>query len=88
MDGNFRVAAGEAQVAEFDQGASLVWVGHRCATLRRHEHIGEEFKAHLVIVLHDPCIRVLHILCRKVANHTDLNQLPVAAHHVASLFIL
>ena len=88
MDGDFRVAAGEAQVAEFDEGACLVWVGHRCTTLRRHEHIGEEFKAHLVIVLHDPRIRVLHILSGKVANHADLNQLPVATHNVASLFIL
>ena len=73
MDGYFRVATGEAEIAEFDEGASLVWVVHRCTTLWSHKHIGEEFQAHLVIVLHDPRIRVLHILGGEVADNTDLN---------------
>lgn len=77
MNGDFVIAAGEADVAESDQRVCLLRVTHHVFALRRGEDVGKQLQAHLMIVLHDLGLGVHQVLCHQVADNADFKQLPV-----------
>ena len=59
MNLDFGIAAGKAYAAELDECAGFLLVLHRSSSLLRGKNVCQQFKTHLVIVLHNSSFSVL-----------------------------
>ena len=71
------IAAGETLSAECDESLGAFHVLHGCTSGLCRENVGKELEANLVIIVHDSCFGILHILSHIVTNNTNFEEFPV-----------